>query len=98
MSLQVTFHRDAQEEFLGAISWYQNKRSGLALEFMAEVERCKAMAAESPSRYASVEGGIRRIGLNRFPYIVYFRPEKNHIVVLGVFHTKRDPAIWPRRP
>jgi toxin ParE1/3/4 len=97
MSLHVTFNRAAREEFLAAMAWYESKRSGLALEFMAEIERCISLAAESPLQFVSVGVGIRRVIANRFPYCIYFRPEETRIVVLGVFHSKRDPIIWPDR-
>lgn len=93
MSLLVTFHHAARAEFIEASSWYESKRSGLALEFMAEIERCVSLAAESPFQFATVREDIRRVVARRFPYSVYFRAEENRIVVLAVFHSKRDPAI-----
>jgi plasmid stabilization system protein ParE len=97
VSLHVTFHRSARDEFFGAIAWYESKRSGLALEFIAEIERCISLAAKSPFQFASVGKGVRRVIANRFPYSVYFRPEENRIIILAVFHSRRDPAIWPGR-
>ena len=44
MSLPVTFHRAASAEFIEASAWYENKRVGLALEFMAEIDRCVSLA------------------------------------------------------
>lgn len=94
MSLLVTFHHAARAEFIEASSWYERKRSGLALEFMAEIERCVLLAAEFPFPFAIVHEDIRRVVAQRFPYSAYFRGEENRIVVLAVFHSKRDPAIW----
>lgn len=97
MSMRVTFHRAAQEEFFGAMAWYESKRSGLALEFMAEIDRCVLLATDSPFQFANVGEGVRRVIANRFPYSIYFRPEENRIVVLGVFHSKRNPETCLRR-
>ena len=33
----------------------------------------------------------------RFPYSVYFRVRRNSMVVLAVFHGRRNPAVWQRR-
>ena len=46
MSLPVTFHRAASAEFSEASTWYENKRRGLALEFIAEIDRCVSLASE----------------------------------------------------
>lgn len=40
MSLPVTFRRAASAEFIEASAWYETKRVGLAIEFMAEIDRC----------------------------------------------------------
>ena len=46
MSLPVTFHRAASAEFIEASAWYETKRSGLALEFIAEIDRCVSLASK----------------------------------------------------
>ena len=102
MSLPVTFHRGASAEFIEASAieasaWHEGKRLGLALEFMAEIDRCVSLASEHPLQFTVVREDIRRVVANRFPYSVYFRAEKHRIVVLAVFHGNRDPAIWQAR-
>jgi toxin ParE1/3/4 len=97
MSLPIAFHCAASAEFIEASAWYESKRLGLALEFMAEIDRCVSLASEHPLQYTVVREDIRRVVANRFPYSIYFRAEKYRIVVLAVFHSSRDPAIWPTR-
>jgi plasmid stabilization system protein ParE len=97
MSLPITFHRAAGAEFSEASAWYESKRIGLAIEFIAEIERCVSLASEHPLQFAVVRKDIRRIVTNRFPYSIYFRAEKHRIVVLAVFHGRRNPAIWRDR-
>jgi plasmid stabilization system protein ParE len=97
MSLPITFHRAASAEFIEASTWYESKRFGLALEFMAEIDSCVSLASERPLQFAVVREDIRRVVANRFPYSVYFRAEEHRIVVLAVFHGSRDPAIWQAR-
>jgi toxin ParE1/3/4 len=97
MSLPVTFHRAASAEFIEASAWYETKRIGLALEFMAEIDRCVSLASKQPLQFAVVRDDIRRVVAHRFPYCVYFRAEHHRIVVLAIFHGSRDPAIWQDR-
>ncbi|MBT9612948.1 MAG: type II toxin-antitoxin system RelE/ParE family toxin [Burkholderiales bacterium] len=91
------FHRATSAEFIEATAWYESKRSGLALEFMTEIDRCVSLASEQPLQFAVVSQDIRRVVAKRFPYSVCFRAEQHHIVVLAVFHSHRDPAIWRAR-
>jgi len=97
MSLPVTFHRAASAEFIEASVWYETKRVGLALEFIAEIDRCVSLASKHPLQFAVVSEDIRRVVANHFPYSIYFRAEESRIVVLAVFHGRRDPAIWQAR-
>ena len=94
MSLPVAFHRAARAELIEASVWYETKRIGLAFEFMAEIDRCILLASERPLQFAIVREVIRRAVAYRFPHSIYFRTEKHRIVVLAVFHSNRDPAIW----
>lgn len=97
MKLPITFHRAASAEFIEASVWYENKKAGLALEFISEIDRCVVLASEHPHQFSPVHQDIRRIVANRFPYGVYFRVEEYRIVILAVFHSRRNPAIWQSR-
>lgn len=97
MNLQVAFRRAARAEFVEAAVRYEAQRPSLGVEFIAEIERCVALAAEQPQLFAVIRRGIRRVTAARFPYCVYFREEAHRVVVLAVFDASRDPAIWRRR-
>ena len=97
MSIPVSFNRAARAEFLEAAAWYAVQQPELGVEFVAEIERCVALAAEDPKRHAEVRNGVRRVVAERFPYSVYFRVSALRLVVLAVFHSRRDPIIWQRR-
>ena len=97
MSLAVTFRRAARAEFLEAAARYEAQRANLGMEFIAEIERCVALAAEQPQVYAVIHKNTRRITARRFPFSIYFRAESRRIVVLAVFHGSRDPAVWQGR-
>lgn len=97
MSLPLAVHRAARGEIIDASAWYEGKRAGLGNEFLTEIDRCMARISTNPGRFALVHGDIRRVVANRFPYAVYFRAERDRIVVLAVFHGSRNPAIWQTR-
>jgi plasmid stabilization system protein ParE len=97
MTLRVAFRRAARSEFLAAAARYEAQRPNLGAEFVAEVERCIALAAGRPEAFAVIRRKARRVTARRFPYSIYFQAEPNRIVVLAVFHGSRDPAIWKSR-
>lgn len=97
MNRTVAFLRVAREEFVDASAWYESKRLGLGIEFIAEIERCISSASNHPHRFPVVHQDVRRVVANRFPYSIYFRAEESRIVVLAIFHGNRNPAIWQAR-
>ena len=97
MTLVVAFRRAARTEFVEAAAWYEAQRQNLGVEFIAEVERCVAIAAEQPQRHAVVYKTVRRVTTRRFPYAIYYSATDRRIVVLAIFHSRRDPLIWQGR-
>jgi len=92
MSFSVVFRRIAKREFDDAISWYQDRREGLGRKFSIAVEQQLEKIALSPNQFACVRGDVRRGVLQRFPYSIYFIVEDDRIVVLAIFHARRDPS------
>jgi toxin ParE1/3/4 len=97
MTLRVVFRRAAKSEFEDAAVLYDEQRNGLGEEFIVEIEEAVSRAAATPARYPIIFGDIRRTVARRFPYSVYFRIRTNSLVVLAVFHGRRNPSIWQRR-
>lgn len=91
MSRTVDFRRVARIEFDEALDWYELQRPGLGLEFKQRVDEVLARIAETPEHFHRVRGEIRRAVVRRFPYIIDFLPEADHIIILTVFHGRRDP-------
>jgi plasmid stabilization system protein ParE len=57
----------------------------LGREFLAEVEALLAHVGTNPLRHQKVHGDIRRAIPRRFPYGVFYRVERNDVVVLAIF-------------
>ena len=77
--------------------WYEERRPGLGFEFAEEINRAVYLAAENPESFPIMHRDIRCVRARRFPYSVFFRVESRRIVVLAVFHARRDPSAWKQR-
>jgi len=97
MTLKVVFRRAARAEFGGAALWYEERQSGLGMRFTFEIDRVVDFAAGNPERFPIRHGDIRCVQARRFPYSVFYRVEADRIVVLAVFHARRDPMVWQSR-
>ena len=97
MTLRIVFRSPARREFDEAADRYDEQRPGLGEEFIGEIDQAVAYAAANPRRYPLVFGDVRRAVARRFPYCVYFRVRGDAVVILAVFHGRRNPAVWQRR-
>jgi plasmid stabilization system protein ParE len=97
VTLAIAFRAAARADVEAAVLGYEDRQAGLAQRFLAEVDRCLALAAEHPLRFAIKHHEIRCAPVRRFPYLIYFVAEQKRIVVLAVFHVRRDPIVWQER-
>jgi plasmid stabilization system protein ParE len=97
MTLRPFFRRTARLEYDEAAGWYENQRSGLGIEFVSEIERALLQACEMPQRFPRMLADVRCVRVRRFPYSIFFRVRSNQLIVLCVFHARRDPAVWRER-
>ena len=97
MSLPLALRPEAQAEFDHAVDWYEERRVGLGAEFIEHVEQILKQICATPERFPRVFRDVRQAVVRRFPYAVYYKVEGSKIVVIAVFHGKRDPSIWRER-
>ena len=97
MSLPIVLRDEAKKEFDEAFDWYNARRTGLGVEFVAEVQRVFDRIAVFPKMHGVVFSDIRKGVVRRFPYCVFYRPHPDRIEVIAVFHSSRDPSVWQAR-
>ncbi len=93
----VKFRKQARREFDEAGDWYEQERPGLGLEFMSEIQLLLQRIANTPEQFPTLYRDVRKAVARRFPYCIYFRERKLHIVELAVFHSARNPESWRKR-
>ncbi|HEX3149707.1 MAG TPA: type II toxin-antitoxin system RelE/ParE family toxin [Gemmataceae bacterium] len=77
-----------------ALPWYDDQRDGLGDELVEKVSETLRAIQVMPGRFKVEVGGYRRALVQRFPYRVVFRFDDERVVVIGVYHTSRDPQLW----
>lgn len=97
MTLAVVFRHAARRDLDETALWYEERRPGLGVQFMSEINHAVYLAAENPEHFPVMHRDVRCVRVRRFPYSVFFRAESRHIVVLAVFHARRDPNVWKQR-
>lgn len=69
----------------------------MGVTFTAAIQKVFDRIAAQPRLYQIVLRDIRKAVVKSYPYCVYYRERPTAVVVVSVFHTSRDPAIWQSR-
>ena len=70
----------------------------IAEDFIATVESAIATLISDPMRWRIVEEPeVRRYFLSRFPYVIYYRWERERVAIYAVMHCSREPGYWHHR-
>jgi plasmid stabilization system protein ParE len=97
MTWRVVLRPVAEDEVRDAYDWYEARREGLGGEFLACVDEALERIARMPQAPSPVHRDVRRVLLRRFPHGVFYVVEADVVVVLAVFHQRRDAAQWRGR-
>lgn len=80
-----------------AARFYEQRHTGLGLDFLAEVEHSIERMRVNPEAGTSLRSGFRRRLLRRFPYGLMYRVDPEEIVIVAVMHLRRRPDYWRNR-
>jgi toxin ParE1/3/4 len=97
MNLPLILTQEAEEDIAEAKAWYNRQRQGLGDDFVLCVEEALERIRRLPTAGTEVLPGVRRVVVRRFPYGVFFCIDSNHIGVIAVYHSRRDPKGWQTR-
>jgi plasmid stabilization system protein ParE len=95
----VVLTPDAQAELEGAADWYESRLEGLALKFLLHVHEALQTIEETPSGFPRWEhdSRFRKVVLQRFPYVIFYRELHDRIEVVAIAHGAREPGYWRKR-
>jgi plasmid stabilization system protein ParE len=91
VGVDVVFHPDAEEEFKEAVWWYGNQQEGLDLEFVRCIDDAIQKIKRNPGLYPIEFENFRKKVVRRFPFKIVYEIAEEHIYILAVFHSRRNP-------
>jgi plasmid stabilization system protein ParE len=97
VTVPLVWHPAAVDEFLGAVTWYEQQRPTLGAEFADACRAALALIQDRPQAFRIMRGDVRRVLLRRFPYAIFYRYREAELLVVAVMHERRDPRRWQDR-
>ncbi|HTY24870.1 MAG TPA: type II toxin-antitoxin system RelE/ParE family toxin [Desulfomonilaceae bacterium] len=95
--MKHSFHPEALEEYLGAVSYYADISPQLAESFIKSFESGIEEIGIYPEAWRIVEEDVRRYLIKRFPFGIYYCIEGDRVMIYAVMHMSRDPKYWTSR-
>ena len=97
MIKEIRLREEAEADLSEAAIWYQQQQRGLGDDFLDEVLTLSQSIKEHPLAYPVVHREVRRALTSRFPFGVFYRVEKEIIIIFAIMHASRDPSRWKER-
>lgn len=87
----------ARQELLAAWIWYEGKQTGLGDRFEMEVYKTIEEIEQHPKRYPEKIPFFRSKKIKTFPYLIIYKIEEEQRIILitSIFHTSRNPKLYP---
>lgn len=93
--MSYVLHPAAEAEHLESIAFYESKRPGLGVTYIAEFERVMEIICLAPQRNpVEIGTDVRRVRMKKFPFTVLYRENEGSVQVLAVAHHRRRPQHW----
>lgn len=97
-TVNVEFHQLADKDYDDAFKYYAERSAATALRFKEAVDAAVRRITQAPESLPRMSGPYRWVRVQRFRYILVFRPRQpDEMVVVAVAHTSRRPGYWRRR-
>jgi hypothetical protein len=99
MKFAVKYNPEFFIDLVHAVDWYSDKQTGLGKRFFNKVKKQTAELTTSALFFAVKYDDIRCMRIEKFPFLVHYRVNKqtSTVKVEALFHTDRNPEVWHKR-
>jgi plasmid stabilization system protein ParE len=100
MNYSFSLTSEAVQDLKEAYEWYDDKLAGLGKEFLTSVKATLNQVSRNPFLFPHVSekrNYFRRAVIRKFSYLLFYRVENDHIYIIAVISSRRDPSIWKKR-
>lgn len=97
MKFKLIIRPEAELELLEAVKYYEKEIKGLGSSFLLNVEATIETILRIPEGHTPIYKNTRRALVRKFPFGIHYIIEKENIIVLAVFHAKRNPRKLKKR-
>ncbi len=93
------FLEAAQKDYESSVVWYSDRSLMSANRFVSSLDSTLIQICEDPFRWRNEHKNFYEVGLRKFPFSIVYKinEAENLIIVVSIFHHKRNPGKKYRR-
>ncbi len=95
--MKAVLSRYTKSDLLAGIAWFDNIAVGLGDRFETEFYAALERVRENPDLFAPDHTEYRPCRLKRFTAVLYFRLDRDLLVVVGLFTSGQDETVLRSR-
>ncbi|CAN5898330.1 hypothetical protein BH11BAC7_BH11BAC7_18520 [soil metagenome] len=84
--IRLSAEKDIQEIY----DWYETQLNGLGGKFLDDFQKTLPYLNNYPKSFRFKYKNFRTIPLSEFPYLIYFRIQKQSIIIQKIGHSHRN--------
>ncbi|MBK6715375.1 MAG: type II toxin-antitoxin system RelE/ParE family toxin [Burkholderiales bacterium] len=92
--IRLSLRKEARDEFLCEIAYYESKREGTGKRFRQAVTAAFLLIRRFPHSGAPGPAGTRKTKVKGFPFTVIYREGRDEIIVFAVAPDRQQPGYW----
>jgi len=93
----LVIEEEAELELVNSVAFYEERKSGLGLDFEAAARQALTTIAAAPERWPTGRHGTRRCVMAPFPFIIHYLDTPDKLWIIAFAHAKRKPNYWKKR-
>jgi plasmid stabilization system protein ParE len=100
MSFRVVIEEEAEQEFAGAVNFYDEREPGVGQRFAKELRAFFITVCQDPERFPFASRLTQKAKMPEpWPYSVYFvvKHQTSEVIISTIWHGSQNPARLRRR-
>lgn len=91
--MNIKLHPKAEDDLKEALDYYVSINEALKRKFIDDLDVTFSKIGQFPKLYSHETPTTQKVLLYKFPYIIIYEHYQNDIMIIAIFHTKRNPNI-----
>jgi len=97
LEYEIEVFIDANENIIEITKWHDLQSDGLGARFLLHLREAINKLRTHPHAFGYSFEDMRKIQLDTFPYLIFYKIVDMQVNIYGVIHAKRKPSYYKKK-